>query len=140
MSDSPERPVSDRIQDRSAPCHDLLGRRVLRAESGSGQSELAFEATAALTNGMGNIQGGLLAAMLDSTMGAAMATVLVDGERPPTLEMKISYVRAAKVGTIGGTARVVHRGRRVVFLEGELHSESGTLLATGSSTNMIIKD
>jgi uncharacterized protein (TIGR00369 family) len=116
----------------------LLGRRVLEAEHGSGKSELSFEATEGLTNGMGNIQGGLLAAMLDSVMGAALATVLAEGERPPTLEMKISFVKPAKVGTIRGTARVVHRGRSVAFAEGSLHSASNALLATGTCTALIV--
>jgi uncharacterized protein (TIGR00369 family) len=127
------------IQDRSAPCHHLLGRRVLRAEPSSGRSELTFEALDEFTNGMGNVQGGLLAAMLDSVMGAALATVLAEGERPPTLEMKISFIQPAKVGTIAGSARVVHRGKSVAFVEGELHSRSGSLLAKGTSTARIIR-
>ncbi len=116
-----------------------MGRRVLRAEPDSGRSELTFEAPEDFTNGMGNVQGGFLAAMLDSVMGAALATVLAEGERPPTLEMKINFIRPAKVGTIGGTARVVHRGKSVAFVEGELLSPSGDLLAKGTSTNRIIQ-
>jgi len=134
-----DRTVADGIEDRSAPCHHLLGRRVLRAEHDSGASELAFEASEAFTNGMGNVQGGFLAAMLDSAMGAALSTVLGEGERPPTLELKINFIRAAKVGTIGATARVVHRGRSVAFVEGKLNSSSGVLLATGTSTARITR-
>jgi len=130
---------AEEIADRSAPCHDLLGRRVLRAERGSGESELTFEAPEAFTNGMGNVQGGLLAAMLDSAMGAAIATVIVEGERPPTLEMKINFIRPAKVGTIGGTGRVVHRGQSVAFVEGRLTDPSGALIATSTCTARIFK-
>ena len=131
--------MPDGIQDRTAPCHHLLGRRVIRAEHDSGRSELTFEAPEEFTNGMGNVQGGLLAAMLDSVMGAAISTVLAEGERPPTLEMKISFIQPAKVGTIGGIARVVHRGKSVAFVEGELHDPSGALLATGTSTARILQ-
>ncbi len=116
-----------------------MGRRVLRAERDSGTSELTFEAPEDFTNGMGNVQGGFLAVMLDSAMGAALATVLGEGEQPPTLEMKINFIQPAKVGTIGGTARVVHRGKSVAFAEGELRSASGALLATGTSTARIIR-
>jgi uncharacterized protein (TIGR00369 family) len=112
---------------------------VLRAEPGSGSSELIFEASEDLTNGMGNVQGGMLAAMLDSVMGAALTTVLGEGEAPPTLEMKVSFMRPAKVGTIGGTACVLHRGRSVAFVEGKLTSPSGALLATGTATALIVK-
>ena len=77
--------------------------------------------------------------MLDSVMGAALKTVLDEGERPPTLEMKISFIGPAEIGTIGGTARVVHRGRSVAFVEGELRDASGALLATATSTARIIR-
>ena len=127
------------VPHQTAPCHQLLGRRVLRAERDSGTSQLTFEAPEQFTNGMGNVQGGFLAAMLDSVMGAALATVLAEGERPPTLEMKISFIRPAAVGTIKGTARVVHRGRSVAFVEGELQSSSGALLATGTATARIVR-
>lgn len=126
-------------EDRSAPCHHLMGRDIVRAEPGSGESELTFQAPESFTNGMGNIQGGFLAAMLDSVMGAALSTLLAEGERPPTLEMKINFVRPAKVGTIGGTARVVHRGKSMAFIEGELLGPSGDLLAKGTSTNLIFQ-
>ncbi len=141
MSDVPpsDRPVADGIEDRSAPCHHLLGRRVLRAERGSGTSELTFEAPEAFTNGMGNVQGGFLAVMLDSAMGVALSTVLDEGEVPPTLEMKVSFIRPAKVGTIGATAHVVYRGKSVAFVEGELHGPSGALLARATSTAQIIE-
>jgi uncharacterized protein (TIGR00369 family) len=135
----PDRSGAEQIQDRSAPCHHLLGRRVLRAERDSGRSELSFEAPEAFTNGMDNVQGGLLASMLDSVMGAALATVLAEGERSPTLEIKVSFIKPAKVGTIGGTARVVHRGKSVAFVEGELHDSSGALLATATSTARITR-
>ena len=132
-----DRRVADGIEDRSAPCHHLLGRRVLSAERDSGRSEGCFEAPASFSNGTGSVQGGFLAAMLDSAMGAALATVLLEGEKPPTLEMKINFIKPAQVGTIAGSGHVVHRGKSVVFVEGELRNESGTLLATGTSTNLI---
>ncbi|MCH2173516.1 PaaI family thioesterase [Myxococcota bacterium] len=130
------RPIDAKIRHRSAPCHDLLGRRVISATAGT--SELTFDVGESFTNGMGNIQGGFLAAMLDSAMGAALSTVLEEGERPPTVEMKINFIKPAKPGTLRGTARVVHRGRSVVFVEGDLHDDSASLLARGTSTNIIL--
>lgn len=130
-------PVAEGIEDRSAPCHHLLGRRVLSAARDSGQSEVRFEAPESFINGAGSVQGGFLAAMLDSAMGAALATVLNKDERPPTLEMKINFIKPAQVGPLSGSGHVVHRGRSVVFVEGQLRDESGDLIATGTSTNII---
>ena len=132
-----DRRVAGGVEARSAPCHHLLGRRVLSAERDSGRSEVCFEAPASFSNGTGSVQGGFLAAMLDSAMGAALATVLLEGEKPPTLEMKINFIKPAQVGTIAGSGHVVHRGKSVAFIEGQLRDESGTLLATGTSPNLI---
>jgi len=43
-------------------------------------------------------------------------------------------LNAARPGRIIGRGRVIKRGRSVGFIEGELLTEDGTLIATGSST------
>jgi uncharacterized protein (TIGR00369 family) len=110
-----------------APVHDVLGRELRRAEAGSGTAELEFEARRELTNGVGTIQGGVLAAMLDSAMGAALSTLLERDEVPPTLELKACFIRPARPGRITGRAR------------GELRDARGALLATATSTSRLIR-
>ena len=121
------------------PCGVLLGWKVLEAVPGSGRIRVQFEATQAFTNPMGNVQGGLLAAMLDDTLGPALATTFAPDEFAPTLELKVSFVRPAKPGTLFGTGWVVHRGGSVAFLAGELHDANGELLATASATARLIR-
>jgi len=58
-------------------------------------SEVFFDARAGFANPMGNVQGGFLAAMLDDTLGPALAATLGDGEFAPTLELKVSFLRPA---------------------------------------------
>jgi uncharacterized protein (TIGR00369 family) len=88
---------------------------------------------------MGNVQGGFLAAMLDDTLGPALAATLGDGEFAPTLELKVSFLRPAAPGRITGTGRVVHRGGSIAFLAGELRDETGDVLATATATVRIIR-
>ena len=121
------------------PCAKLLGWKVLEAVPGSGRIRVQFEATEAFTNPMGNVQGGLLAAMLDDTLGPALATTFAPQEFAPTLELKVNFVRPAKPGTLFGTGWVVHRGGSVAFLQGELHDANGNLLATASATARLIR-
>ena len=123
-----------------APIHEQMGREVTRAEPGSGQAEVHFVGREAFTNGLGNIQGGFLAALLDSTMGAALSTVLAENEVPPTLELKISFIRPGKIGPIVGLGQVVNRGRSVAFLEGELRGPDSKLIAKASATYRIFKE
>jgi uncharacterized protein (TIGR00369 family) len=112
---------------------------VIEAVPGSGRIRVQFEATEAFTNPIGNVQGGLLAAMLDDTLGPALATTFAAHEFAPTLELKVSFVRPARPGTMIGTGWVVHRGGSVAFLQGELHDAKGELLATASATARLIR-
>jgi uncharacterized protein (TIGR00369 family) len=121
------------------PAAKLLGWKVLEARQGSGRIRVQFEATEQFTNPLGSVQGGFLAAMLDDTLGPALATTFAADEFAPTLELKVSFVRPARPGTIIGTGWVVHRGGSVAFLQGELHNAEGELLATGSATARLVR-
>jgi uncharacterized protein (TIGR00369 family) len=104
-----------------------------------GEIEVLFDAHEGFSNPMGNVQGGFLAAMLDDTMGPALAATLADGEHAPTLELKVSFLRPASPGRITGTGRVLHRGGSIAFLAGELRDEAGAVLATGTATVRVIR-
>ena len=121
------------------PAARLLGWKVLEAEPGSGRIRVQFEAIQDFTNPMGNVQGGFVAAMLDDTLGPALATTFAENEFAPTLELKVSFIRPAKPGILIGTGRVVHRGGAVAFLEGELRNATNDLIATATATARLIQ-
>jgi len=116
----------------------LLGWRVLEAEIGSGRIRLQFEGKPEFVNPVGNIQGGFLAGMLDYVLSDALATTLDEGEVGPTVEFKVNYVHPSKLGVILGNGRVVHKGRSLAFLEGDLRTPDGELIATASGTARIV--
>lgn len=90
-------------------------------------------------NPAGIIQGGFLAAMLDSAMGASAVTGA--GERKVSVantEMKVSFLRSAHVDAIlTCTARVLKSGGAVSFVDARIVDESDQLIATASSTYLI---
>lgn len=53
----------------SAPCSQLLGRRLIEHDEKRGWIKFEFDGRADLVNPAGRIQGGLVTAMLDETMG-----------------------------------------------------------------------
>jgi uncharacterized protein (TIGR00369 family) len=118
-------------------CAETLGWEAVSIEPG--RVRVRFQAREAFCNGMGNIQGGFLAAMLDDTMGPALFTELGDGQFAPTLELKINFFRAARPGTLIGEGRVAHRTRNVAFLEGTLMTEDGAVVATSTATARIFE-
>jgi len=113
-----------------------LGIVFKAVDAEAGTIEVEFQAKPEFTNPAGNVQGGFLAAMLDDTMGPALAATLAKGEFAPTLNLNVSFEQAAKVGTLVGKGRVLKRGKEVCFLAGELYQE-GQLVASGTATAII---
>ena len=115
---------------------ETLGIRFEKIDADAWTIELELQAKAEFTNPAGNIQGGFLAAMLDDTMGPALAAMLNAGEFAPTLNLNVSFHRPAHVGIIKGFGRVVKKGRDVCHLQGELYQD-GELIASAVATALI---
>ncbi|MDP3795454.1 MAG: PaaI family thioesterase [bacterium] len=115
-----------------------LGIYILEIDGINGQIEVQFEATESFTNPVGNIQGGFLAAMLDDTMGPALASTLDEGEFAPTLSLNVNFHTPARVGKLIGKGRVSRRGGSVCFLSAELE-QNGQIVATATATALIRK-
>lgn len=113
-----------------------LGINIISIDSNAGSIDVEFDGKAEFTNPAGKIQGGFLAAMLDDTMGPALASMLQEGEFAPTLDLHVQFLRAAYPGNIQGTGRVVRRGSKVCFLAGELRQQ-GQLVASATATAII---
>lgn len=90
-------------------------------------------------NPAGIVQGGFLAAMLDSAMGASAVTVV--GERKVIVantEMKVSFLRPVKSGEVlTCTATVLKPGKIISFLEAKIVDAQDRLVATASSSYLV---
>lgn len=91
-------------------------------------------------NPLGTIHGGYAAALLDSCMGCAVHTTLLEGEIHTTVELKINYVRpmTPETGPVRAEGHLLHRGRRIATAEGYLRDATGRLLAHGTTTCLIM--
>jgi uncharacterized protein (TIGR00369 family) len=103
-----------------------------------GTITVRFEGRRAFMNPQGNIQGGIVAAMLDDTRGPAMVATLPTGQFAPTLEMKGSDFAPAKVGPLWEHGRVVYAGRTNAFVEADVVEGEGKLIARASATVRIV--
>ncbi len=79
------------------------------------------------------IHGGALASLIDTTaMAAAWSDVPArENLRGTTVGLTVSYLAAAQAEDVSATARVLRRGRSLVYLDVEVESASGTLVAKG---------
>ena len=92
-------------------------------------------------NPIGMVHGGYAATLLDSACGCAVHSRLSATQAYTTLELKVAYHKAITVSTgrVRATGAVLSLGRRVAFAEARLEDEKGTLLASATSTLLVIE-
>ncbi len=92
-------------------------------------------------NAGGTVHGGYAATLLDTAMGCAVQTLLDADHSATTLELKLAYHRpmTARTGRVEATGLVLSHGRRAAFAEAKLVDADGKLLASGSSTLLILR-
>ncbi|MGH2341761.1 PaaI family thioesterase [Segnochrobactraceae bacterium EtOH-i3] len=129
------------VEGRAAPPPSarLLGWRHLGFDTETGTLTVSFEATEDFLNPAGMVQGGMLAAMLDDTLGPVASAVSGGALFAQTLEMKVSYLRPGRVGTIFAEGRIVRQGREILFLEGRLYDADGKTIATATATARAVR-
>lgn len=113
---------------------DLMGARFDSFDKEREEITLRFVAPQSFVTPRGSVQGGLVAGFLDEVMGWAHVWATDHVEAPLNLEISMSLLKPVPAGPLVGKGRVVRRGRKVIFLEGELFDEAGTLLARATST------
>ncbi|MBD3941356.1 PaaI family thioesterase [Microbacterium sp. NEAU-LLC] len=92
-------------------------------------------------NPLGLVHGGLACTMLDSAVGCAGHTTLPAGVGYTSIDLDVSYLRPilASSGRLRARGWVVKGGRRVIFAQGELTDAGGQVLATASSSLLVLR-
>jgi uncharacterized protein (TIGR00369 family) len=133
---SSEATVFDRFP--KPPCAAFLGWTLLDHDAAKGWVKLAFEGRPEFVNPAGFVQGGILAAMLDDTMGPAVLLMTEGRFYTVSIGMSVSFLAPAKPGRLIGEGRVVQLGKSIGFVEASLADCSGTLVARASSQARLI--
>jgi uncharacterized protein (TIGR00369 family) len=124
--------LSDAIAN-TPPSAELLGREWLGFDE-TGEIGLArFEARASFTNRHGTIQGGFLAAMLDSAAGLRALAALPSHQTAVTRSLNTRFLKPAQVGTITARARIVEHTERDIVVEAELVDALGITVADATA-------
>ena len=136
MADPPTEPRS-RVQ--IPPNCDITLGMTCTDKSQPGVTVWEMAADDRFANPVGVLQGGFLAAFVDSAMAATSVTAN-RGRRVFTAntDLRISFFRAVRTGTVlTCTARAVSNGRRVTFVEAEVVDDAGVTVARASSTFLL---
>lgn len=121
------------------PSSKLLGWHLLDARPKDGWIRIGFDGRKDFCNPAGFVQGGILSAMLDDTMGPAVFVMTEGKLYTATITMTVNFLAPAKPGPLVGEATVTQLGRTVAFVEGRLMAEDGKLLATASTSARLVE-
>ena len=91
-------------------------------------------------NPIGVVHGGIVCTMLDTVLGCAVHSTLEPGWGYTSIDLNVTYLRPITLATgrITATGTVVKGGRRVSFASGEVRDASGNVLATGTSSLLMM--
>ena len=91
-------------------------------------------------NPIGMVHGGFVCTLLDTVTGCAVHSTLPAGTAYTSIEIKVSYLRPvhADTGPLTAHGWVTKPGRRAAFAEGDIRDAHGRVLATASSTCLVI--
>lgn len=102
---------------------------------GDGEAVLELTARPEMTNHQGTLHGGVVALLADATMGRAVASTLPDRTRQANFDLKVTFIRAARAGSVlQARAHLLHRGRRTGVADCRIEDERGRLIATATAT------
>ena len=95
------------------------------------ECRITFEVKDFMHNPQGGLHGGVIAFVLDVSMGHLLYRTSGAGT---TLEMKVQYLSVARTGTLTCIAKFQRHGRSISALRSELLDEKGEMIAYATST------
>ena len=92
---------------------------------------ITFNVNEMLLNPQGSLHGGVMAAVMDISMGHLLNKTAGMGA---TIEMKIQYLRPVRQGRVICEGRFIKKGRALSFMESRLSDDAGKLAAIATAT------
>lgn len=130
---------NDDGNDEGSEVLALLGDgRVLESDGEDGRSRVEFTCLPAMCHSGGVAHGGFVTGWLDSAMAHACIARYTEAFWIATLELKVSFFRAAGPGKVVAEGWIERAGKQTVFTESRLLDGEGTVLAKASSTIRLV--
>ena len=119
------------------PVHQTLGGEVLAWSKEIEQLTMQYQAIPAFLNPAGNLQGGMLCAMIDDAMG--LFSLLINQDQfSVTVGLNISYLRPCQLGDVCIKIETVKNGKKIINMIGHAY-QNGQCVAQATSTFMPIE-
>ena len=116
---------------------DLIGIEVVEAAGGRAFARLAIRPE--LLNAAGQLHGGTVVALADTTCGAGARANLPEGaEGHTTAELKMNFVGTASEGVISCEATLSHAGRSTQVWDARVDDPDGRTMGLFRCTQMVL--
>ena len=96
-------------------------------EASDGTARVEVDVDERHLNPAGAVHGGMLATLVDTTMGAAVRSTVED-DSPATSQLTVTYLRPGKPGKLSVTARVSKSGDSLTVCEADVEQDGKTLV------------
>ncbi|MFD6209687.1 MULTISPECIES: PaaI family thioesterase [unclassified Peribacillus] len=125
-----------RNQFESSAFFSHIGFEIIRFEESNVTIKLNIEDH--LLNVNGTLHGGIHATMLDTILG--MVTRSVTKSKVVTTSLNVHYLASISSGELFAEAKVLQKGYKIAFTEGEIKDAEGNIIAKGTGIFKIIRD
>jgi len=133
-SESPD-PSSSVVDEPLFPLQAHLGFTI---QLGEGTAKASLELAERHLNPNDVAHGAVAFTLMDTAMGAAVMSVVAEGDMCATIEIHTRFHRAAAGGTLSAEATVLTAGRRVIHLEARTVDDDGRLVASATGSFAVI--
>jgi uncharacterized protein (TIGR00369 family) len=111
-----------------------LGWKLISWDAEARRIRVEYRPRPEFLNPAGFIQGGIIAAMLDDTMGALVVAATDGALAPSSIDMHVSFLASAKTGPLYCVGELVQLGKSIAFLAATLEDASGRPVARASTS------
>ena len=131
------RPLDDQLKMRLGPFLELLGMKPELLAPG--RVRVTYMIQEAHLRSRGIAHGGILATLMDTTLGFAASSRAPDGFDVVTAQLNVNFIRPARAGEVLiARGEIKHAGRKTAVAWAEAHTQGGELVVTGSATLVYI--
>ena len=125
-----------RIADlESSNYWNYIGMRTV--ETAEGKIQVIIDVNDNLKQFYGNVHGGVIATLLDTSIAVAINQELGEGEGAATVEMRINYLRPVNTGRLRAQGKIIQKGRKIIVGQGEIKDDADNLIAFGTATFIV---
>lgn len=118
------------------PLGSFIGMSIERPSPGHAIARAS--ANSSHHNPHGFVHGGVVFTLVDTSMGAAVMSMLPEGQRCSTIECQVRFLRPVVDADLTCETTVVKPGRRVFHLESKVTTADGRVIATGTGSFAVV--